>query len=393
MSLAGLGYLAGGVSSGLDNGFQNQLKMLAAQAQRDSMSGRQDAGDALTQAFGGTPPPQQNNFLGGLGQSPVVQRLQGLLGGGQQPTQSAAPNALATRGGGGAAPMPQQAPQPQPQMPQAQPQGQPPQQQQAAQNIQRLDFPSITKILVARGLSGTKLMNALDALQPMMNAQAQVDYRNALMQVRQAEVPINQEKADASMLAAKTGAQVRPIQAGAEATRAQKYGENVDSEIKTRDVKAQIDQQKLGLAQQTQSRLMQSLEQRDVQGAQANLTRLLQQRTQALQAAAGDATDPTVTMIDSMIAEARQQVQALQGQPSQHPQGWDGKDQGRVEPEVAKPIGNSAKPADAAPPKGGMTDADKAQSLANAKQAIAKGWPRDVVIQKLKDAGIDPTGL
>ena len=187
MNLAGLGYIAGGVSQGMDAMAKRRLEELQAQSMQQSQAGRGDAGRALMSMSGVQSPPQQPQGLGGM--------LQSIFRGGQQqqpgpPMQPAGGMPQQPQGGGmppqgqlpmGGAPQQPQAPM---QAPQGQPQGGgvPPQLQAAAQH---LDFSTLTNTLAkAPGMTPERLMGALSALAPYMNMQSQNDYKMAMLQVQ-----------------------------------------------------------------------------------------------------------------------------------------------------------------------------------------------------------------
>ena len=308
MNLAGLGYLAGGVAQGMDEGTKQRLAQLQAQAVQQSQSGQGDAGAAIMQMNGVTPPPQQQGGLGALGGL-----LRGAFAGGAQPPQAAAPSALATRPGGMGAPQPQmQQPQPQPQPPQGQPQGgAPPPQFQAA--AQKLDFPTLTKALSQMpGMTPQRLMGALSALQPYMNLQAQIDYKRVMEQVAVQNAGSRAVSAGASKENADTNAAVRP-KAQAETARHHKVTEGQG------DTRLAQHQQQIDAANDHMANLNASYESRDVAGVRsyfAKLNAVKVQMEQEVRAEGGDiATDPGVKQINSQIAAAQGLLENLEKKP------------------------------------------------------------------------------
>ena len=327
MNLAGLGYIAGGVSQGLDAGTKRALEQLQIQAQQQSLSGQKDAGTALMSMNGVQPQQQPQGGLGALG---------ALLGGGKPPQQPGAPMQLQ-----GA--MPQQAP---PQMAQAQPMqppgaqpqggGVPPQLQAAAQH---LDFSTLTNTLAkAPGMTPERLMAALSALSPYMNMQSQLDFKKIQEQALLQNAGSRRESADAAMKNADTNAATKPIIAGATKEKADASVQNTEDLIKNRDAKAGVDQEKLAQGKRHLDLIEKAGAAKDRASVELNYRGLQTARANALLAAHGDENDATVKGIDEQLKLANQTLQRMRDAPSQHPQGWDGKDQGRTEPLVATPM-------------------------------------------------------
>jgi hypothetical protein len=77
--------------------------------------------------------------------------------------------------------------------PQPQGQGAPPPQVQAA--LGQMDFPSIIKALSSQpGMTGSRLIAALDRITPFMNAQTQQQYKTAMLGVAQQRANTSQER-------------------------------------------------------------------------------------------------------------------------------------------------------------------------------------------------------
>lgn len=324
MNLAGLGYIAGGISQGLDAGTRRRLEDLQAQSMQQTQAGQGDAGRALMGMSGVASPQQQQGGLGGLGAL-----LKGAMGGGQPQAQPGPPMQLA--GGNPATAMPPQAApqQAQPMQPQGgQAQQVPPQFQQAAQ---MLDFNTLTNTLAKTpGMTPERLMGALSALQPFMNTQAQMDHKKFMEQVALMNAGSTAKRAD-------TYATTEPIKADASAKRAETGAKNEASLEASRAGRLEIDQAKLDQGAKHLQMLEKAAGARDKAGAERYFTQLNGVRANAMIAAHGDANDPTVKGIDEQIKVASARLQELQAAPSEHPAGWEGKDKGRAEPLVATP--------------------------------------------------------
>lgn len=290
MNLAGLGYIAGGLSQGLDAGTRRRLEDLQAQAMQQSISGQKDAGNALMSLSGVTPAQSQQSqgLLGGLA---------GMLRGGA-PQQPATPMQLQ-----GA--MPQQAPQ-QPAAPmqlQAQPQqgAVPPQLANAAWH---LDFPTLTKTLAqAPGMTPERLMSALSALQPYMNMQSQNDYKMAMMQIQR-------QNADTRAAGERDTSNYHQGMlkiAGQNADTKQAGQQSLDA---YRQGKLGIDQAKIDQAGQHLAQIERAAGMKDLATAESNFRGLQAVRVQARQQVGTD-DDPTVKAIDAQIGEAQKQLDRL----------------------------------------------------------------------------------
>lgn len=341
MNLAGLGYAAGGLAQGLDAGARRRLEDLQAQSLQSAESGKVDAGNAIAAYYGGQPQQQPQGGLGGL--------MALLRGGGQQP-QGGAPQQpgppMQLQGG-----MPQQPQGDAPGMPpQGGPQIPPGMSPQTAQAIHQLDLPTLMQVLASQGKSGSEMVNALIAISPVMNATAKQQY---LM----ATVPIRQEMADAGKKRADTYATTEPIKADASAKRAETGAKNEASLEKSRGGRLAVDQAKLDQGAQHLKMLEQAAMAKDKAGAERYFTQLQNVRANAMIASHGDANDPTVKGIDEQIKIASNRLQELNAAPSEHPDGWEGKDKGRPEPLVATPIGGAAG-GDEPPVKGARKAAD-----------------------------------
>jgi hypothetical protein len=230
-ALGALGSIAGGVGQGLDAESRRRLLEQQAAQIAQQQTGNVDAGNALSGAPM-TAPQQQGGMLARLGS--MFGSMFGGGGGGQgQPQGAPQPPPIGRAGppqmgalppqGGAPQPPPQPSPQPSPQGG-----GQPP----GGAPITKLDFPTILQLFQQKGLTGARLMAALNAVAPMMNLQAQQQYKQAMMSVAQQKIPIEQQRADADTKRAATGA------------------ENVDSEVKSRDAASEARKQRLGLEAQ-----------------------------------------------------------------------------------------------------------------------------------------------
>ena len=312
MNLAGLGYIAGGLGSGLDAGTRLAMERLQMQQLRQQQAGQGDAGRALMSLSGVTPPAAQPQGLGALGGL-----LQGVMGGRQTATPQAMPQPQQQAALQAAASQPQQ-------------QATPPPQLQAA--AFHLDFPTLTKALAQMpGMTPERLMGALSSLQPYMNTQAKIDFQNAM-------IPIRREQADAAMSRANTYGQTAPIMAGASAQRAATGAANEASLEGARANRIQVDQAKLDQGQRHLEQIDRSAAAKDLAGAELNYRALQTSRANAVLAAHGDENDPTVKGIDEQVSLAKAKLAELRAMPSQHPNGWEGKSTGRAEPEVAQPM-------------------------------------------------------
>lgn len=182
-------------------GLAPQLDSLTQQLQQQK--GQGDFGNALAQIYGGGgAQPNSSGPLGG-----ITTALQGLFGGGQQPSgqpqqfaQPAVAQPAVAQGGGGlpgqmqgqgpaSQPQPSAQPQasPQPQAPPQQPQPQQPTPKPPAQDQQQgsgpLDLPTLVKHLVANGVTGHRLGAAVDKFIPLLNAQGLQQYRQLGLQL------------------------------------------------------------------------------------------------------------------------------------------------------------------------------------------------------------------
>ena len=380
MNLAGLGYIAGGASQGLNDSARRQLEQLQAQLMKQQQSGQQDAGAALMQQSGVTPPPQSAVPFA----SPVIQKIQSLFGGGQQPQGTPAPvSALAGRGGGPATPNqppptdPSQGQQPPPA------QGAPSPQVQAA--VGKFDFPTLVTTLAKKpGMTPQALMAALSALAPYMNMQAQQEYKNRLLRIRQQD--------------ADTNSSVKPILAKAATERADTGKENTDSLVKDRDTRSGLAREKFEASRaQFQEKMDLAANTTDMntkktllESARKELT-ALQNARNAARVTAGDDNDPTVKDLDAQIAEAKTAFEGAKkaiSTPSPNPEGratWEGKDQGRAAPVAAKP---------ATPTSSGGKKALPPDEVSKAKLAISsKKISREDMIKALQEEGYDTSGL
>ena len=258
---------------------------------------------------GVTPPPQQQGGLGALSGL-----LKGVMGGGQPqpqaPMQLSGGQPQPPMGGQPQAPM-GGAPQPAPQ-PQGQPQGGggvPPQFQTAAQ---QLDFPTLTKSLAQMpGMTPQRLMAALSALQPYMNLQSQLNFKQIQERVMLQNAQSGSVRAGAAQENADTNAATRPIMAGASKERADTGAKNEASLEKTREAKIGIDQAKLDQGGQHLQLIEKAATSKDVATAETNYRQLINIRANALLAAQGDTEDATVKGLDAQIATADKRVQEL----------------------------------------------------------------------------------
>jgi hypothetical protein len=344
--LAGLGSLAGGISEGMTAEARRRLLQLQAEAQKQQLSGADDAGNALAKTFGSSLAPQASvpgaTQFGGGG---MLGKLQSMFGGGQgQPQGGGAPPAQPQMSGPSgpspmAAPQPQArppmaAPQPQaqgatqpqagaprPQMGAPQPQGQgaPPPQVQAA--LGQMDFPSIIKALSSQpGMTGSRLIAALDRITPFMNAQTQQQYKTAML-------GISQQRAN-------TGAD-----SVAERGRHDQATEDISQERESRlsgQFKESIGlvKEKLDFAKSAKSKDEAQRALTDAEREQNRASSLIQNELlygKDDPDAATKTADYKKQLDDAKaaIAEAKAKLAAM-------PDNWEGKDQGRAPPEQAK---------------------------------------------------------
>lgn len=174
--LQGLGAFAGGIAPGV-----------SAYADQRNQNQQGDAlGNALSAQYGGAGTPQQptnpiTSLLSSLGITPQT----------QQPAKiNSGPQLSPGPGTAQASPQPQAQPQqaaPPPQQQQPQPQAQPrPQEQPAGQGQPQgnLDLPTLIKHLVANGVTGHKLVGAVQQFVPMLNAQGLQQYRDTGLMLR-----------------------------------------------------------------------------------------------------------------------------------------------------------------------------------------------------------------
>ena len=287
--LGGLGYIAGGVASGLDEGTRARLAQLQAQQMQQGLAGQGDAGAAIMQLEGVTPPTSMVPGATPTAQSPMS-------------LNAPAPGVAPPQAPPSAQPAPQ-APPP-PQQPQQGASAVPPQLQKAAAT---LDFPTLASGLAKMpGMTPQRLMSALQALQPFMNLQAQQQYKQATLQVAQ--------------------------------QRASDQGANIQSEIQDRGVKErqgdqrlQMSQERLDIAKSSAAEKLQAVKDalelhrntsdknaqlRALSIAETNFRGLMAARSSALIAAGNDANDPTVKEIDAQLATARQELDAARAEPA-----------------------------------------------------------------------------
>lgn len=378
MNLAGLGYIAGGASQGLNDSARRQLEQLQAQLMKQQQSGQQDAGAALMQQSGVTPPAQSAVPFA----TPLIQKIQGLFGGGQQPQGTPAPvSALTGRGGGPTTPN-QPSPTGADQGQQPQPaQGAPPPQVQAA--VGKFDFPTLVNTLSKQSnMTPQRLMAALSSLAPYMNMQAQEQYKMAML-------GIAKQNAD-------TNAAYKPAMAKAALERADTGRENTDSLVKDREARSGLAREKFEASRvQFQEKMDLATNTTDTKTKTALLESArkelsaLQNARNAARVTAGDDNDPTVKDLDAQIAEAKTVYEgAKKAVPSSNPEGrttWEGKDQGRAAPIVAKP---------ATPTSSGAMKPLPPDEISKAKLAISSGKiTREQLIKALQDEGYDASGL
>ena len=230
----------------------------------------------------------------------MLARLGSMFGGGGQGQPQAAPQPppIGRAGPPTAAPPPQGgAPQP---LPQPSPQGGAPQ----PPPITKLDFPTILQLFQQKGLTGARLMAALNAVAPMMNLQAQQQYKQAMMSVAQQKIPIERQRADADTKRAATGA------------------ENVDSEVKSRDAASEARKQRLGLeAQKLKDSEAKAASDASIktlsqwQSANKDAENERQRAVSDLNAAYTNTSDPdqegTIKMLKENLASADARIKAL----------------------------------------------------------------------------------
>ena len=348
--LAGLGSLAGGISEGMTAEARRRLLQLQAEAQKQQLSGGDDAGNALAKTFGSPLAPQASvpgaTQFGGGG---MLGKLQSMFGGGQgQPQGGGAPTAQPQMSGPSgpspmAAPQPQArppmaAPQPQaqgatqpqmqpqagaprPQMGAPQPQGQgaPPPQVQAA--LGQMDFPSIIKALSSQpGMTGSRLIAALDRITPFMNAQTQQQYKTAML-------GISQQRANTGEASVEERGRHDQATEGISQERESRLSGQFKESIGL--VKEKLDFAKSAKSKDEAQRALTDAEREQNRASSLIQNELLYGKDDP--DAATKTADYKKQLDDAKaaIAEAKAKLAAM-------PDKWEGKDQGRAPPEQAK---------------------------------------------------------
>lgn len=184
----------------IGSGLAPAISQIADQQQQNQSSG--DIGNVISQLYGGQAAPQQTglgSLLSKIGISPaqLTQQAQPQAPVPQsQPAAQLGPRVAQPGGGIGAQPAPQPQAQGQPQAaPQAPPQQPPPQPQQQPPKPQdqgssplhgQLDLPTLAKGLVANGLSGKRLTDALTnpRVIALLNAQGLQQYRDTGLAIK-----------------------------------------------------------------------------------------------------------------------------------------------------------------------------------------------------------------
>lgn len=334
MNLTGLGYIAGGAETGLNDNARRVLEQLQAQAMKDSTAAQGAFGRGLTQAYAPGSMPQQGAVPGA---SPIASLLSKFGGAPAQSPPQPAPGPP----GAPAAPAPAATPQGPPAggAPQG---GLPP---QAAQQVKQLDFPSLVKAIVQAnpGIKPEVLGQAMEKLTPFMNAQALQQYRQTMTQLAPERMRMQEQDLQSKI-------QDRGVR--------QDQGQeriDVSKERETRlsgQFKDNLDVAKAKLAEATRSTDVRSRQsaisdaEREVNRAQSLV------QNEMLYGGSDPNKDARMKEFQTQLDAAKAQVDAAKAAPVP-PANYEGKDQGRVPPETVpgKRLQTSQVPAAAAKPQ------------------------------------------
>ena len=338
--LGALGSFAGGVESGMNDEVRRRLMQLQVEAQKQQLSGADDAGNALAKAFGSSLAPQASvpgaTQFGGGG---MLGKLQSMFGGGgqgqpqAQPQTGAPPTASPQAGGmpprlAGAppparpqmgAPPPQGGAPPSPQAGGPQGQGGPPPQVQAA--LQQMDFPSIIKALSSQpGMTGSRLIAALDRITPFMNAQTQQQYKTAML-------GISQQRANTGEASVDERARHDQATEGLSAEREKRLSGQFSESIG-------LVKEKLALAASSKSKDEAQRALTDAEREQNRASNLIQNELLY----GKDDPDAATKTADykKQLDDAKTAIADAKAKLAAMPDNWEGKDQGRAPPQQAK---------------------------------------------------------
>lgn len=226
MNLAGLGSIAGGIGTGLDQAARRRLEEIQAQTAKTQQGGQELLGSALSQFYGGAP-TQQSAVPGAV---PILDKLKSLFGGGgQQQAPSPPPSPAAA--------VPPPSPQAAPPAPAAPPAAQSPQPGQVppqiAAQVKQLDFPTLVQLISkSPGATPAKIGAALEKLEPMMNAQALQQWRQVQTQLAPLRAQTQQQDVQSKIqdrgVRQEQGAERIDISKGREDRFAGQFKENMD---------------------------------------------------------------------------------------------------------------------------------------------------------------------